>query len=66
MLVNKMDFQEELVSLSDWEATEKARCPETLNPAGTLPVLTIGGRSYAEHVSICRYLSRRVCIWLSE
>ena len=61
MLVNKMPFDEELVSFADWGATEKAKCIAELNPAGVLPVLKIGDKTYAEHVSIVRYLARKVC-----
>ena len=60
LLVHKIPFEEELISLADWGATGKAACIKDLNPAGGLPVLQMGGRTYQEHVSICRYLARKV------
>ena len=61
MLANKMPFDEELVSFADWGAGEKAKCTAEQNPAGHLPVLIVGDKSYVEHVSIARYLARKVC-----
>jgi glutathione S-transferase len=60
MLVHKMRFDEELVTFKEWGETEKAKCTATVNPAGFLPVLTIDGKNYSEHISICRYLARQV------
>jgi glutathione S-transferase len=60
MLAHKITFDEELISFKDWEETEKAKCIATLNPAGHLPVLTMDGKNYSEHISICRYLARKV------
>ena len=61
MKVHNIPFHEEVVALADWSApTGKAACMKEHNPAGSLPVLVMGGKSYAEHVSICRYLARKV------
>jgi glutathione S-transferase len=60
MLTHKIDFHESLVSLSDWKGGEKARVTEQQNPSGHLPVLLINGQPHAEHISVCRYLARKV------
>lgn len=61
LLVNKVSFDEQLVTFAEWHATMKALVIKELNPAGSLPVLLMNGKSYQEHVAICRYLARKVC-----
>lgn len=59
MLANKINFDEQLISFQDWGAGEKAKCIEQDNPAGGLPVVTIGDKKYAQHIAINRFLARK-------
>lgn len=61
MKVHNIPFEEESVELADWGAPSgKPACMKDHNPTGSLPVLFMGGKAYAEHVAMCRYLARKV------
>jgi hypothetical protein len=60
LLLNEIDFEERLVDMDDWEGLRRELVESGQNPAGMLPIITIGSITFTDHVSVLRYLARKI------
>jgi len=55
---NRVAYTDERTVFAGWDKTSVIN--DGRNPAGHLPVATIDGKHYTEHISIARYVARRL------
>jgi glutathione S-transferase len=62
MLIHGVDFEDELIPLSEWGAVKAKMIESKENPSGTVPVLTVNDDGsvpeLTQHISLCRYIFR--------
>jgi glutathione S-transferase len=62
MLIHGIDFEDELIAMSDWGAVKAELIASKENPSGSVPIVTINDDDsvpkLTQHIAICRYLYR--------
>eukprot|EP00160_Parvularia_atlantis_P021516 Unigene9361_Nuclearia_a/m.28571 Unigene9361_Nuclearia_a/g.28571 ORF Unigene9361_Nuclearia_a/g.28571 Unigene9361_Nuclearia_a/m.28571 type:complete len:218 (+) Unigene9361_Nuclearia_a:82-735(+) len=60
---NQVPFHDDRIDMKDWPTLKAEVQRDGRNPAAHVPIVTIGGRVYTEHIATCRYIARRLGLY---